>query len=86
MFDHQCRWSVVSFVAHKNRPTVACEQGMLVVDVRIKDFDGAREVELEVKGGSVFAWGHGFSYEFDLGIFRHAMNRLFTQTTEKDSA
>jgi hypothetical protein len=44
----------------------------------IKDIEGAREVQFEVQGGSVFVWGRGFSYEFDRGIFKHQIVRLLS--------
>lgn len=45
---------------------------------RMKDMDGAREVEWHATADSVFVWGRGFSYEFDRGIFGHQMRRLLS--------
>lgn len=42
----------------------------------MKDMDGARVVEFEAIGDSVFVWGRGFSYEFDKGVFTHQMRRM----------
>lgn len=42
----------------------------------MRDIDGARTVEFEVRGGSVFMWGTGFSYEFDRGILAHQLGRM----------
>lgn len=35
--------------------------------------DGARTVNVEMKGSSVFLWGRGFSYEFDKGLMLHVL-------------
>lgn len=51
----------------------------------MKDIDGARTMEFEAIGDSVFAWGRGFSYEFDRGIFEHQMRRVL-QTSEPERA
>lgn len=42
----------------------------------MKDMDGAREVHFEARGGRVYMWGRGFSYEFDAGVFAHQVGRL----------
>lgn len=41
----------------------------------VKDLDGGRTVELEVRGKRVFLQGNGFCYEFDLGIFWHGIKK-----------
>lgn len=45
---------------------------------RMKDIDGAREVEFEAIGGSIYVWGRGFSYEFDRGLFAHQIRRVLS--------
>lgn len=41
----------------------------------LKDIDGGRSVQVEVRNGSAFIWGRGFSYEFDLNILANAFRR-----------
>lgn len=42
----------------------------------MKDIDGARSMEFEAIGDSIFVWGRGFSYEFDRGLFAHQMRKI----------
>lgn len=43
----------------------------------VKDMDGAREVNFEVRGASVFLWNERFAYEFDTGLVVHALGKEF---------
>lgn len=52
---------------------------------RMKDIDGAREVEWEATATSVFVWGKNFSYEFDRAIFGHQISRLLNTEPERAS-
>ena len=42
----------------------------------MKDIDGARSVQFEMVGDSVFMIGRGFEYEFDKGVFAHQILKL----------
>lgn len=49
----------------------------------MKDIDGARTMEFEVRGGSIFVWGAGFSYEFDVKLFAHQIGRMLGLEPQK---
>lgn len=51
-------------------------------EVQVKDRDGARTLHLEVKDGSLYLWGRGFSYEFDESLFLHAMSKAIMAIPE----
>lgn len=48
--------------------------------VELREYDGARSVYFERRGGSVFAWrDNGASFEFDAGIFLHQMSAFISR-------
>jgi hypothetical protein len=54
--------------------------GILTMATVLKDIDGGRSVRVEVRNGSAFIWGRGFSYEFDLNILANAAIDFLLET------